>query len=248
MSILPKLLFLGATDSGKTSIIKESYYISDNLWNNTCYKYSIEQERYNNEDVCNSVNPTIGIDYKTKKINIIPKGVLRFSIWDTAGQERYKSIVSMYYKDTDILVLIFDMSNKKSLDELYFWYNEFINLSYSKNLFNLPIIIVGNKIDINNFDNNYDNNFNNNYVTKQLIDIFIKTIIKKTPNYKLVFCSIHEPKTIINLFEIIIDNFLLLKKDKLNIEKENFNNEINDLINDNDLINGYNNYSCCILL
>ena len=40
------------------------------------------------------------------------------SIWDTAGQEKYQSLGKYFYKDAYIILLIYDITNQKSLDSL----------------------------------------------------------------------------------------------------------------------------------
>jgi len=44
-------------------------------------------------------------------------------IWDTAGQERYRSLVSTYFKNTNGICLIFDLTNRASFDSIVSnWY------------------------------------------------------------------------------------------------------------------------------
>lgn len=63
-------------------------------------------------------------------------------IWDTAGQERYHSLASMYYRSSDAVIIVYDITNPESLDEAKKWYNEIRNI-----LSDAYIIFVGNKTD-----------------------------------------------------------------------------------------------------
>ncbi len=47
-------------------------------------------------------------------------------IWDTAGQERFQSLGSAFYRGADCCVLVFDVDNAKSFDDLDNWRDEFI--------------------------------------------------------------------------------------------------------------------------
>jgi GTPase SAR1 family protein len=47
-------------------------------------------------------------------------------IWDTAGQERFQSLGSAFYRGADCCVLVFDVNNAKSFDDLDNWRDEFI--------------------------------------------------------------------------------------------------------------------------
>jgi Ras-related protein Rab-7A len=47
-------------------------------------------------------------------------------IWDTAGQERFQSLGSAFYRGADCCVLVFDVNNGKSFDDLDNWRDEFL--------------------------------------------------------------------------------------------------------------------------
>lgn len=42
-------------------------------------------------------------------------------LWDTAGQEKYKSIARIYYQDAKIAILVYDVTNKISFEEMQVW-------------------------------------------------------------------------------------------------------------------------------
>ena len=48
---------------------------------------------------------------------------LEFQLWDTAGQERYRGLTKMFLKDADIVLLVYDITNKETFEELKnYWY------------------------------------------------------------------------------------------------------------------------------
>jgi len=85
---------------------------------------------------------TIGVDFKVQRIEV--DGVkYKLSIWDTAGQERFRTITSSYYRGAQGVLLVYDVSNRESFDDLPRWFNEidtYCGPSVAK-------VIVGNKID-----------------------------------------------------------------------------------------------------
>ena len=87
---------------------------------------------------------TIGVDYKTKIININDMNI-SLQIWDTAGQERFRSLAKSFMKDADGILFVYDITNKKSFDNIKNWIKrtEDVNDSFQK-------IIVGNKSDLEN--------------------------------------------------------------------------------------------------
>ena len=117
-----KLLTIGDQFVGKSSIINR--YIDDKF----------------NEDI----KPTLAIDYKTK---MIQKGenLIKISIYDTAGEEKYRHLIKNYYNGSNGILLVFDITDKNSFDNLNFWLDE---LEKNCNLNNLYIFLVGNKTDL----------------------------------------------------------------------------------------------------
>ena len=67
----------------------------------------------------------------TEKILILDKNKkIKFDIWDTAGQERFRSISKIFYNDANAVILVYDITNKKSLEEIQkYWYNQILEYS-----------------------------------------------------------------------------------------------------------------------
>uniref|UniRef100_A0A9J8BLY6 RAB26, member RAS oncogene family n=1 Tax=Cyprinus carpio carpio TaxID=630221 RepID=A0A9J8BLY6_CYPCA len=60
---------------------------------------------------------TVGIDFRNKVLSI--DGVrVKLQIWDTAGQERFRSVTHAYYRDAHALLLLYDVTNKASFDNI----------------------------------------------------------------------------------------------------------------------------------
>ena len=118
-----KLLTLGETEVGKTSIVL----------------------RYSDDKFHEDKTATIGIDFKIK---IIRKGneVIKVSIYDTAGEERFKTLIKHYYRGANGILLIFDLTKKSTFDKLNFWLEDL--RENSDNIDNLYIHFIGNKNDL----------------------------------------------------------------------------------------------------
>ena len=116
-----KIMILGSSAVGKTSFI---------------LKYT--------EDTFQEVHlSTIGIDSKDKHITLDGKKY-KLSIFDTTGQERYKSLAFSLIKNTDGIILIYDVTNESSFKAVPDW----IQSAREKKGENYPMIILGNKIDL----------------------------------------------------------------------------------------------------
>ena len=96
---------------------------------------------------------TIGIDRRTLtfKINTSDgEKEVDVQLWDTAGQERYRSLTTKYYKSSQGLLLIYDITNKESFDNLDIWL-KIINESLGESN-NYLVVLLGNKVDLVNND------------------------------------------------------------------------------------------------
>ena len=54
---------------------------------------------------------------KTIKYNEA-KDIIKFDVWDTAGQENYRSLARIFYKDAGVAILVYDMTNLKSFEQI----------------------------------------------------------------------------------------------------------------------------------
>ncbi|XP_025082199.1 ras-related protein Rab-37-like isoform X4 [Pomacea canaliculata] len=85
---------------------------------------------------------TVGIDFRNKVVEVDGAKV-KLQIWDTAGQERFRSITHAYYRDAHALLLLYDVTNKTSFDNIRAWLAE-IN-EYAQE--DVVIMLLGNKCD-----------------------------------------------------------------------------------------------------
>ena len=86
---------------------------------------------------------TVGVDFVSKQVKIDDK-VLKIQLWDTAGQERYRAVASSYYKGALGAILVYDITDSTSFDNLQNWIKELQN----KGPPGLEMLVVGNKSDL----------------------------------------------------------------------------------------------------
>jgi len=89
----------------------------------------------------------MAVDFVEKSFQLSDGSAVKCFIYDTAGQERYNSINESYYKNTNGILLVYDISNKESFEKIENYYCPKIE-EYSKK--NIPIILLGNKADKEN--------------------------------------------------------------------------------------------------
>ena len=77
----------------------------------------------------NETTATIGTPLYHKKISCQNEETVKLIIWDTSGQEEYRAINKIYYKDAKIVILVYDITDRKSFIEIKeYWVNEMKNL------------------------------------------------------------------------------------------------------------------------
>ena len=100
--------------------------------------------RYIKDKFDEDKEPTIGVEFLTKQIVADNKKIL-LQVWDTAGQERYSSVSKSFYRGSTGVVVVYDISSRKSFQNLDRWVKEITN---NKDYENLQMVIIGNKKDL----------------------------------------------------------------------------------------------------
>uniref|UniRef100_A0A6P7FRQ5 small monomeric GTPase n=1 Tax=Diabrotica virgifera virgifera TaxID=50390 RepID=A0A6P7FRQ5_DIAVI len=119
--IYGKVMLLGDSGVGKTCILmrfREGTFLSGNFIS------------------------TVGVDFRTKVVTVDNTKV-KLQIWDTAGQERFRSVTHAYYRDAHALLLLYDVTNKTSFDNIRAWLGEI--REYAQD--DVVIMLLGNKAD-----------------------------------------------------------------------------------------------------
>ena len=117
-----KLIVVGEQNTGKSCILN----------------------RFANEIFEENYQATIGLDFLNKIVNINGQEV-HLVLYDTAGQEKFRSLIPMYIREAQIILLIYDITSKESFESIPKWFSDILNVKNDEAIFAL----VGNKIDLN---------------------------------------------------------------------------------------------------
>jgi len=122
--IMLKVIVLGESGVGKTSLLLR--YVSN--------KFTI------------ATKSTIGTDFLTKQIDVGDKTVT-LQIWDTAGQERFQGLGSAFFRGSDGVLFVFDVTRRETFTELERWKQTFLIQIGQEGNNDFPVVIVANKVD-----------------------------------------------------------------------------------------------------
>ncbi|CAM9217813.1 unnamed protein product, partial [Ectocarpus sp. 12 AP-2014] len=87
---------------------------------------------------------TLGVDFKLKTIFLNDEEV-DLQVWDTAGQQKFHKITQAYYRGSHGIVLVYDMSDPKTLDNTAYWMRSIRDTAGSNRV---QICLIGNKVDL----------------------------------------------------------------------------------------------------
>lgn len=116
-----KILLLGDGAVGKTSLVHR-------------FVEGVFNERY---------KATIGVDIFSKNV-ATPNGEVELQLWDLSGQAHFSAVRSKFYNKADGALLVFDLTNKQTFENLDSWLAEAKGGVGS----DIPMFILGNKMDL----------------------------------------------------------------------------------------------------
>jgi small GTP-binding protein len=116
-----KFIIVGSSGVGKTAILNR-----------------LVEDSFTDESLA-----TIGVEFESTVLMVDGQKV-KLQIWDTAGQERFRSIAKAYYRNAVGVIVVYDLTDRKSFDELTAWLTDIHALCDA----NAVIQLIGNKSDL----------------------------------------------------------------------------------------------------
>ncbi len=87
---------------------------------------------------------TIGVEFASRIIEIEHDTNVKLQIWDTAGQEAFRSVTRSYYRGAICVILVYDITRRKSFTNIKKWLEDVKDYGYNKVL----TVLIGNKSDL----------------------------------------------------------------------------------------------------
>ena len=175
-----KLIFIGDSSVGKSCLTTKA--VKNNF-----------EEYY---------QATVGFEFLTFNMKVNDK-VIKLQIWDTCGQEIYKSLISNFYRNSSLAVLVYAIDNKESFTHVENWLNDLKSQANE----DVRIFLVGNKADLEE-DRKVSKEEGEKYKLDQHLDLFMETSAKTGQNAR----------------NVLIEAAKILYNDYLKFDENNANN------------------------
>ena len=177
-------------------------------------------------------NATVGFEFFTFNIKLNDK-VIKLQIWDTCGQELYRSLITNFYRNTSLAIIVYAINVKDTFEDIEMWLRELRAHSSP----DAKVFLIGNKVDLEN-EREVKKEEAEAYGKQNNVDLFMEASAKTGINAQLVF---------IKAAQILYDNYNLYQDKKINEkpdletegEEDNHNQKLNANADQND------NKGCC---
>ena len=152
-------------------------------------------------------NTTIGFGYYKFKIRIKETDI-RLQIWDTCGQETYRSLMSSFYRNSSLAILVYSIDSKVSFRNLEVWLND-LKMNSSPDV---KIFLIGNKSDLES-QREVSHSEAENFYRDHDMNFFLEASAKTGINVEKIF---------VEASKILFDEYSRLKN-KIDSRKNNNN-------------------------
>ena len=157
---------------------------------------------------------TVGFEFLTFNMRI-NNNVLKLQIWDTCGQEVYKSLISNFYRNSSLALILYAINNRDSFLHAETWLNDLKNQANP----NVKVFLVGNKSDLEN-ERVISKEEGEKFKEEKKLDRFIETSAKTGENAR---------SALLEAAKLLYKDYLKAKQNLANGEDVDDNNKGNKL-------------------
>ncbi len=124
---------------------------------------------------------TVGFEFLSFNVKIEEK-VVKLQIWDTCGQELYRSLITNFYRNSSLAIIVYAINSKDSFENIEMWLRELRTHSNP----DAKVFLIGNKIDLEN-ERKITREQGENYAKTNKFNLFIESSAKTGFNSKKIF-------------------------------------------------------------
>ena len=150
--------------------------IGDSNVGKSCLTLRAAKNKFNN-----LYTPTVGFEFCNLNIKMKGKNI-RLQIWDTCGQEKFRSLITNFYRNASLVIIVYSIDEENSFRHIDQWLNE-IRAQTSPDI---KIFLIGNKSDLYN-NRKIKVERAKHFSQERLLDFFIETSAKNGDNVIFTF-------------------------------------------------------------
>ena len=124
---------------------------------------------------------TVGFEFVSFNVKINEK-VIKLQIWDTCGQELYRSLITNFYRNSSLAIIVYAINSKDSFENIEMWLRELRTHSNP----DAKVFLIGNKIDLEN-ERKITREQGENFAKTNKLHLFLESSAKTGFNAKKVF-------------------------------------------------------------
>ena len=177
-------------------------------------------------------NATVGFEFFTFNIRFNGK-VVKLQIWDTCGQELYRSLITNFYRNSSLAIMVYSIISKESFDNVEMWLRELRSHSNP----DVKVFLIGNKTDLE-AEREVTTEQGENFYKQNNLNLFLESSAKTGFNSQKIF---------IKAAEILYEDFTKYQDENSSNENGSTNENNN---NNKQRLDNYNNgnkkkKACC---
>ena len=163
-------------------------------------------------------NATVGFEFFTFNVKMCEK-VIKLQIWDTCGQELYRSLITNFYRNSSLAIMVYSINDKATFENIEMWLRELRTHSNP----DAKVFLIGNKVDLEK-EREVTTEQGENYCKQNKIDLFMESSAKTGLNTQNIF---------LKAAELLFDNYNKYQNKKNENENEDDDNkDENKVLND----------------
>ena len=144
-------------------------------------------------------NATVGFEFFTFNLKLNNK-IIKLQIWDTCGQELYRSLITNFYRNSSLAIIVYAVNSQESFNDVEMWLRELRTHSGP----DIKVILIGNKIDLES-ERRISKEQGERFAKENNINIFVETSAKT---------GINAQKTFIDVADLLYKDYLKYKDDE----------------------------------
>ena len=131
-------------------------------------------------------NATVGFEFFTFNIRFNGK-VVKLQIWDTCGQEVYRSLITNFYRNSSLAMMVYSINSKESFDNVEMWLRELRTHSNP----DVKVFLIGNKSDLE-AEREVTTEQGENFYKQNNLSLFMESSAKTGFNTQKIFVKAAE--------------------------------------------------------